>query len=234
MSSLLFDIAVLCSATYHTSTLIKELSSLSLHTSLFVGLRFKNCHHQSRTIFTLTTKIPSSPASLTLATRHPNLSIRYSSLCGRDRTMSAGGKTFQLKLIIAVITATFATQENRHAWALLASLVFVIQGVWFELDHVLISPSSCLLLWITIATGLFLYRQAFLLRYRAALTENDPVKLLTRLTQEGNPQHNRGRRADFGLGCHSLQWKLRPRARLPLPPHLHRIRSGCFRRVLQR
>lgn len=59
--------------------------------------------------------------------------------------MSASAIAFQLKLIIAVITATFATQENRHAWASVASLV-------------------CLLLWITIAIGLFPYRQPFLLR----------------------------------------------------------------------
>ncbi|KAH0438895.1 hypothetical protein CcaCcLH18_03041 [Colletotrichum camelliae] len=59
--------------------------------------------------------------------------------------MSAGGVTFQLKSIIAVITATFATQERRHAWASPASLV-------------------CLLLWIIITTGLILYYRAFLLR----------------------------------------------------------------------
>ncbi|EQB58026.1 hypothetical protein CGLO_01782 [Colletotrichum gloeosporioides Cg-14] len=59
--------------------------------------------------------------------------------------MSADGVTFQLKLIIAVITATFATQERRHAWASPASLVF-------------------LLLWIFIATGLVFYYKAFLLR----------------------------------------------------------------------
>ncbi|KAK2738663.1 hypothetical protein CKAH01_07353 [Colletotrichum kahawae] len=59
--------------------------------------------------------------------------------------MSVGGITFQLKLIVAVITATFATQERRHAWASPASLV-------------------CLLLWIIITTGLFFYYRAFLLR----------------------------------------------------------------------
>ncbi|KAF0329723.1 hypothetical protein GQ607_002896 [Colletotrichum asianum] len=114
--------------------------------------------------------------------------------------MSASAIAFQLKLIIAVITATFATQENRHAWASVASLV-------------------CLLLWISIAIGLFLYRQPFLLRYRLPVPQDDRVKTLTRSTQEGNPQHSRSRRAYSFLECHSLHRKLRPRPRLPFSSH---------------
>ncbi|KAH9235082.1 hypothetical protein K456DRAFT_51956 [Colletotrichum gloeosporioides 23] len=80
--------------------------------------------------------LPPSPA---LATYYPDLPIHHLALQRRDCTctMFAGGVTFQLKLIIAVITATFATQETRHAWASPASLV-------------------CLLLWIVITTGLVL------------------------------------------------------------------------------
>lgn len=135
--------------------------------------------------------------------------------------MSASAIAFQLKLIIAVITATFATQENRHAWASVASLVFVLRGFRVGIEYMLISPFSCLLLWITIAIGLFLYRQPFLLRYRLPVPQDDRVTTLTRSTQEGNPQHSRSRRAYSFLGCHTLHRKLRPRPRLPFSSHHH-------------
>ncbi|KAK1574280.1 uncharacterized protein LY79DRAFT_695562 [Colletotrichum navitas] len=62
-------------------------------------------------------------------------------------TSSAGGVVFHMETVIAVVTATFTTQEERHSWTLIASFI-------------------CLLLWISITTGLSFYYHAFLLRQR--------------------------------------------------------------------